>query len=48
MFFFFLGIAVLISLFLHPMAWGEKRVQRLCGHDAEAFWPADCRLGKLL
>lgn len=44
-FYFNSGISVLIGLLFHPMGWGEERVQRLCGPDAEAFWPGDCRLG---
>lgn len=39
------AICVLIALFLHPFGWGHARVQRLCGADSEAFWPADCTLG---
>lgn len=27
---------------------GHGRVQRLCGADSEAFWPADCTLGNFL
>lgn len=43
----FTAICVLIALFLHPFGWGHGRVQRLCGADSEAFWPADCTLGNL-
>lgn len=44
--FIFTAICVLIALFLHPFAWGENRVQRLCGGDSSAYWPANCTLGK--
>lgn len=30
---------------LHPMAYGSERVQKLCGREASAFYPADCSLG---
>ncbi|XP_017045158.1 LHFPL tetraspan subfamily member 2a protein [Drosophila ficusphila] len=39
------GICVMLALFLHPMGWGAARVQRLCGPDAEPFYPADCSIG---
>ncbi|XP_016928670.1 LHFPL tetraspan subfamily member 2 protein [Drosophila suzukii] len=39
------GISVMLALFLHPMGWGAGRVQRLCGPDAEPFYPADCSIG---
>jgi len=42
------SISVLISIIFHAMGWGEDRVQRLCGPDAEAFWPGDCRIGRSL
>jgi len=41
----FPGISVMLALFLHPMGWGAGRVQRLCGPDAEPFYPADCSIG---
>ncbi|XP_034653727.1 LHFPL tetraspan subfamily member 2 protein [Drosophila subobscura] len=39
------GISVMLALFLHPMGWGAARVQRLCGPEAEPFYPADCSIG---
>lgn len=40
------GICVLIAIASHPFGWGHERVKRMCGSDAEAFWPAECHLGK--
>lgn len=39
------GISILIGLFLHPLGWGAARVIKLCGSDAEAFYPAECHIG---
>ncbi|XP_017865096.1 PREDICTED: lipoma HMGIC fusion partner-like 2 protein [Drosophila arizonae] len=39
------GIAVMLALFLHPLGWRAARVQRLCGQEAEPFYPADCSIG---
>ncbi|XP_016981347.1 LHFPL tetraspan subfamily member 2 protein isoform X2 [Drosophila rhopaloa] len=39
------GISVMLALFLHPIGWRAARVQRLCGSDAEPFYPADCSIG---
>lgn len=39
------GICVMMSLFLHPLGWGAKRVTVLCGADVEAFYPAMCTIG---
>jgi hypothetical protein len=39
------GILVMVSLFLHPLGWGANRVIRMCGPDAEAFYPAECSIG---
>ncbi|XP_017120231.1 LHFPL tetraspan subfamily member 2 protein [Drosophila elegans] len=39
------AISVMLALFLHPIGWGAPRVQRLCGPDAEPFYPADCSIG---
>ncbi|XP_030558330.1 LHFPL tetraspan subfamily member 2a protein [Drosophila novamexicana] len=39
------GIAVMLALFLHPLGWRAPRVQRLCGPEAEPFYPADCSIG---
>ncbi|XP_039484267.1 LHFPL tetraspan subfamily member 2 protein [Drosophila santomea] len=39
------GICMMLALFLHPMGWRASRIQRLCGMDAEPFYPADCSLG---
>ena len=36
------GILVLVAVFLHPLGWSASRVKRLCGPDADAFFPADC------
>lgn len=43
---FFAGIAVMVALFLHPLGWRAERVQRLCGPEAEPFYPADCSIGR--
>lgn len=39
------GIAIMIGLFLHPLGWGAARVIKMCGTDAEAFYPAECHIG---
>ncbi|KAH8254293.1 hypothetical protein KR032_009415 [Drosophila birchii] len=39
------GISVMLALFLHPLGWRAARVQRLCGPEAEPFYPADCSIG---
>ncbi|ALC42362.1 CG3770 [Drosophila busckii] len=39
------GISVMLALFLHPLGWRATRVQRLCGVEAEPFYPADCSIG---
>ncbi|KAL7737585.1 hypothetical protein ACLKA6_007699 [Drosophila palustris] len=39
------GITVMLALFLHPLGWRAQRVQRLCGTEAEPFYPADCSIG---
>ncbi|XP_037947450.1 LHFPL tetraspan subfamily member 2a protein-like [Teleopsis dalmanni] len=39
------GISVMLTLFLHPLGWGARRVQMLCGVDAEPFYPANCTIG---
>ncbi|KAI8034119.1 hypothetical protein M5D96_013078 [Drosophila gunungcola] len=39
------AISVMLALFLHPIGWRAPRVQRLCGPDAEPFYPADCSIG---
>nr|AAL25492.1 SD01285p [Drosophila melanogaster] len=39
------GICMMLGLFLHPMGWRANRIQRLCGMDAEPFYPADCSIG---
>ncbi|XP_017096601.2 LHFPL tetraspan subfamily member 2 protein [Drosophila bipectinata] len=39
------GISVMLALFLHPLGWRAERVQRLCGQEAEPFYPADCSIG---
>ncbi|XP_033251767.1 LHFPL tetraspan subfamily member 2a protein-like [Drosophila miranda] len=39
------GISVMFALFLHPLGWRATRVQRLCGPEAEPFYPADCSIG---
>lgn len=36
----------MIAVFLHPIGWGAKRVIRMCGADSEAFYPAECSVGK--
>ncbi|XP_020808181.1 lipoma HMGIC fusion partner-like 2 protein isoform X1 [Drosophila serrata] len=41
----FPGISVMLALFLHPLGWRAARVQRLCGPEAEPFYPADCSIG---
>lgn len=41
----FVGILVLVAVFLHPLGWQSHRVKRICGPDAEAYFPADCRPG---
>lgn len=38
----------MIAIFLHPLGWGAQRVIKLCGHDAEAFYPAECQIGKFV
>lgn len=35
----------MLALFLHPLGWRAVRVQRLCGPEAEPFYPADCSIG---
>lgn len=37
----------MIAVFLHPIGWGAKRVILMCGPDAEAFYPAECSIGKI-
>lgn len=44
--YFYAGIAVMLALFLHPLGWRAERVQRLCGPEAEPFYPADCSIGR--
>ncbi|KAH8309181.1 hypothetical protein KR059_006632 [Drosophila kikkawai] len=39
------GISVMLAFFLHPLGWRATRVQRLCGPEAEPFYPADCSIG---
>ncbi|KAH8283430.1 hypothetical protein KR018_001674 [Drosophila ironensis] len=39
------AISVMLALFLHPLGWRADRVQRLCGPEAEPFYPADCSIG---
>lgn len=39
------GIAVLISLFLHPLAWDSKRMILLCGTEVEPYYLGDCSIG---
>ncbi|XP_034107995.1 LHFPL tetraspan subfamily member 2 protein [Drosophila albomicans] len=39
------GISVMLAMFLHPLGWRAPRVQRLCGTEAEPFYPADCSIG---
>jgi len=39
---------MMLGLFLHPMGWRANRIQRLCGMDAEPFYPADCSIGNSL
>ncbi|XP_067003719.1 LHFPL tetraspan subfamily member 2 protein [Anabrus simplex] len=39
------GIFYILGLVLYPAGWGSYRVQKLCGHDAAPFFPADCTLG---
>jgi len=41
------GITVMLAMFLHPLGWRAQRVQRLCGTEAEPFYPADCSMGKI-
>lgn len=43
-----LGIFYILGLVVYPAGWGAQRVQKLCGHDAEPFFPAECSLGKSL
>ncbi|XP_031784918.1 LHFPL tetraspan subfamily member 2 protein isoform X2 [Nasonia vitripennis] len=39
------GIIYLLGMILYPAGWGAERVQRICGMDAYAFYPASCTLG---
>jgi len=34
-------------MILYPAGWGAERVQRICGPEADAFYLANCSLGKL-
>lgn len=40
------GISYLLGMILYPAGWGADRVQRICGPEADAFYLADCSLGK--
>ncbi|XP_052865118.1 LHFPL tetraspan subfamily member 2 protein [Anopheles cruzii] len=47
----FQGVAammVLCGFLIYPLGWSEPRVKTLCGLDAEAYFPSDCRLGEAL
>jgi len=33
-------------MILYPAGWGAERVQRICGSEADAFYLANCSLGK--
>ncbi|XP_021936403.1 lipoma HMGIC fusion partner-like 2 protein isoform X2 [Zootermopsis nevadensis] len=39
------GIFYILGLVVYPAGWGAHRVQKLCGHDAAPFFPAECHLG---
>lgn len=39
------GIAILISLFLHPLAWNAKRMIKLCGTEVEPYYLGECSIG---
>jgi hypothetical protein len=41
-----LGIFYILGLVVYPAGWGAQRVQKLCGHEAAPFFPAECNLGK--
>lgn len=42
----FIGILYLFGMILYPAGWGAERVQRICGPEADAFYLANCSLGK--
>jgi hypothetical protein len=44
--FIFIGILYIFGMILYPAGWGAERVQRICGPEADAFYPANCNLGK--
>lgn len=44
--FIFTGILYILGMILYPAGWGAERVQRICGSEADAFYPANCSLGK--
>jgi hypothetical protein len=41
-----LGIFYILGLVVYPAGWGAARVQKLCGHEAAPFFPAECNLGE--
>jgi len=45
--FYSAGLLYLFGMILYPAGWGAERVQRICGPEADAFYLANCSLGKL-
>lgn len=41
------GLLFLLGLITYPAGWGSERVQRVCGKDADPFWPGHCQIGRL-
>ncbi|KAL7286173.1 LHFPL tetraspan subfamily member 2 protein [Trichogramma pretiosum] len=39
------GISYLFGMILYPAGWGAPRVRKMCGPEANAFYPGDCTIG---
>jgi hypothetical protein len=46
LFYLIAGIIYLLGMILYSAGWGAERVQRICGIEADAFYLANCTLGK--